>query len=445
MALFKKGAPASSGGATLGSGRRLHSSNDLAGCLEVLEGVLRSYRPPPYVSMRSLTPAGWAWAGPPGDPPPSAVYTCTDEAEDVVYAAFWPEAAGTTIALIPLGSGDDRLSTMPLIGHWKQRDASLSSTGTVPPGVITPRPPSIPPEYIDELLSAAGFPATPSNRDAAEEKVCEMLSAKAYQFLESTAPGEAERFVDAHRWSPGASDILPQRIVDDLAARVPAVLPYIQDLPLRIRALLLEAVTAPTSFWSTLDRTAPAPPTPAAVPVLPSAPAAAPPPPAPPAAAPPVPLAGESAGPSGHDPATVLTESLDHVQRTHPHAVQYRADGIAIPGFELTSVLIDVTDAGGGATLVNVRAPLVLGLTWSPGLVTWVGSRSGSFDFGSVRVYRVQEQAPAQVDYELPLFGNNLSWRALDHAISTVEAASRQLVPEIKRLFGGHCLAEVQR
>jgi hypothetical protein len=51
-----------------------------------------------------------------------------------------------------------------------------------------------------------------------------------------------------------ANDADLQQISDDLARSDPGSLPYLQWLPVRTRALLLELSQDPSSFWGDLDR-----------------------------------------------------------------------------------------------------------------------------------------------------------------------------------------------
>jgi hypothetical protein len=75
------------------------------------------------------------------------------------------------------------------------------------------------------------------------------LLVKAYQFINSQNPRYAQAFVDEHRGMPDL-----QRILDDLGGWNPGVLPYIQDLPLRLRGLMLEPELKKSSpFWQELE------------------------------------------------------------------------------------------------------------------------------------------------------------------------------------------------
>jgi hypothetical protein len=83
------------------------------------------------------------------------------------------------MGLFPLGSGDERLAAMPFIGHWKRNDSSLNSAGVFPQGLITLTPPPILDNYVEEILSSAGCPLTPSNIEALSRDLGYMYLIKA--------------------------------------------------------------------------------------------------------------------------------------------------------------------------------------------------------------------------------------------------------------------------
>jgi hypothetical protein len=237
----------------LGSGRRLTSQLSPQECLARLEAVLLSDRSRKYIHMPAYVVPGWVWNGE-ADAAPASAVACDDNADDFLFVALWPSPSGTELGLFPLGSGDDRLRGMPIIRHWKQRDQSLSSVGVVPSGLISLRPPVLPPDYLEDLLATGGYPATPRNVQAACQTMNEQFVIKAFQFIDSRDRVAADRFVDAHRWYKGAGLALLQSDVDDLATWDPGILPDMQDLPMRVRAIVLDVVNQEGTFWSDLDR-----------------------------------------------------------------------------------------------------------------------------------------------------------------------------------------------
>jgi hypothetical protein len=79
-----------------------------------------------------------------------------------------------------------------------------------------------------------------------------MFLLKANQFISSQDARLASRFVDDHQLRPDNAERLLQDILDDLAAWNPQVIPYIQELPYRNRAILLhrdENGKLESPFW----------------------------------------------------------------------------------------------------------------------------------------------------------------------------------------------------
>lgn len=81
-----------------------------------------------------------------------------------------------------------------------------------------------------------------------------MFLARSHQFIASQDPRSALRFIQSHNYTGGSFREFYQRVLDDLAAWNPALLPYIQDTPMRVRAISLEAGNIPGTMWSELER-----------------------------------------------------------------------------------------------------------------------------------------------------------------------------------------------
>ena len=255
MALFGKRAAAPKGPPakpTLGSGRQLRSALAPNECLSTLKTILLEYRAPKYPHLPPYVAAGWDWVGRPEDRPAAAV-ACDDSRDKFLLIAFWPQASGTEMGMFPLDDGDERLNAMPIIGHWKQKDPSLSSIGVVPSKMITLSAPTLGADFLPGILAAGGAPVTPGNLEAVGEVMCRMLLAKAYEMISSGNQAAAERFIDARRWYAGAGVAQCQRVLDDMVQVNPAVTPYIQQLPMRARAILLDVGDTEGSFWAGLD------------------------------------------------------------------------------------------------------------------------------------------------------------------------------------------------
>lgn len=237
----------------LGSGRRLRSDLSPEDCFQVLWQLFDGYRPRRRPDMEPLVPAGIRWAVP--DSAPSIAVSGDDESDDFVLFTLAPAGRGTEAAIFPLSEGN-----LTVAGHWKQRDRSLASVGSWPAGTVRLTPPPIDESLVYGVLRAAGYPVTSGNVATMARQFTMMFLVKCQEFVSGREGARgAERFMAIHQqWqqqgSPSLADLLqaPLRL---LAEWNPAVLPYIQDLPMRIRSILLEhAGDGPGSFWSELER-----------------------------------------------------------------------------------------------------------------------------------------------------------------------------------------------
>ena len=241
------------GSAPLASGRRLRSSLSPEGCAELLEQVFDSYRPRRHRDLPPLVPTGIQWTAAEGMP--SLAVSGDDDSDDFVLFTLAGAHAGTEAGVFPLGSGDARL-TLSVIGHWKQRDNSLASVGTWAPGTVRLTPPPIGDDLIDGTLQAAAYPLTPGNRAEIAQQFTMMFLVKCQEFVSSREGARgAERFVATHKQSADWTSLTgPLRSALQLLAEwEPGVLPYVQDLPLRCRAILLDGVD--DGVWSDLETT----------------------------------------------------------------------------------------------------------------------------------------------------------------------------------------------
>jgi hypothetical protein len=242
--------------AVLGSGRKLTSSLPLGEAVQCVEELMGSYRNRQYPTLPHLVPAGHTWHGA-AEEEPAAVYAGKDQAGDFLLLTFSRSGQSTLLGVFPLGSGPERLN-MPLIGNLKMRDRSLSSLGTFPGGSIALTAPTVPHPLIEDTLTAAGYPHTAKNRAMLADQLFLMAVTKGYQFIsnmESEAAGRRQSAAWRQRAIGRAAPLEPiQMVLDDLAAWNVSSLPYIQDIPLRVQSVLLEAVDHQGSFWETLDR-----------------------------------------------------------------------------------------------------------------------------------------------------------------------------------------------
>jgi hypothetical protein len=246
MGLFNNGTRQASGGnavaavANLDTGRRLRSDLAPPESARLLASVFSGYRERKYPELPLLVPAGVRWAGPEGAP--AIALSGNDESGHFVLLTLAPAPGGGTDAgLFPLASGPERLSPS-LVGHWKTRDPSLSSTGRWPARTAALTPPPISDRLISDTLTAAGYPASPVNLHRMAAVYLDQFLVKSYQFIEgSQGEGSAKRFVAEQRRGADFAELTgPLRMtLQALANWNSGVLPYVQDLPYRAQSVLM--------------------------------------------------------------------------------------------------------------------------------------------------------------------------------------------------------------
>ena len=129
--------------------------------------------------------------------------------------------------------------TLPLIGHWSQRDGSLTSIGQVEAGLAISAPP-VPDHYVEELVERLGLPVDQENWTKAAAELRQMFVLKAVTFVQQESQSVANQFIDDHKEVPLGVDGL-RLILGSLSRWKTGVIPYIQDIPPRVRALIIEA------------------------------------------------------------------------------------------------------------------------------------------------------------------------------------------------------------
>ena len=237
-----------------GPGLALTSALDQDGCLRALGRTLLSFRVPEYTHLPPFTQASWAWNGEPGQAP-EMLLICVDRAGDYVLVALWPDSRGCRIGLLPLGADQAAGLECSLLTAWRQRDISLSRpTGDLAAGLITLVPPVLPSGWVAEIVSAAGYRPTRRNTQIAARAAGSLFLGRAELFIEHRKPRAARRFVRRHSRRQPTNEAALQEIIDDLARLDPGVLPHLQWLPVRTRAMMLELVQDRDTFWGDLDR-----------------------------------------------------------------------------------------------------------------------------------------------------------------------------------------------
>jgi len=240
----------------LGPGRVLTSALDLDGCLRALDRTLLSFRVPEYTHLPTFTKAAWAWNGEPALAP-AIVVICADLPGDYVLVALWPGASGSRIGLVPLSGEDQQAGDMEsaMLAAWRQRDSSLSRTASdLRAGLLRLVPPILPAGYAEEIVAAAGYRPTRRNTQIITRTAGSLFLGRAQLFIEQREPRAARRFVRRHPLRPPLNEAALQQIIDELARSDPGLLPYIQWLPVRTRAMMLELSLDADSFWGDLER-----------------------------------------------------------------------------------------------------------------------------------------------------------------------------------------------
>jgi hypothetical protein len=240
----------------LGPGRTVTSALDLDGCLRALDQTLMSFRVPEYTHLPTFTKASWAWTGEPALAP-AIVVICADLPGDHLLVALWPDGGGTRIGLVPLGGEDQQAGDMEsaMLAAWRQRDSSLARmAGDLGAGLLRLVAPLLPAGYAEEIVAAAGYRPTRPNTQIITRIARGLLLGWTQLFIDQREPRAARRFVRRHSLRQPVNDADLQQIIDDLARVDPGLLPYLQWLPVRTRALMLEFSQDPNSFWGDLDR-----------------------------------------------------------------------------------------------------------------------------------------------------------------------------------------------
>ena len=240
----------------LGPGRTVTSALDPDGCLRALDQTLLGFRVPEYAHLPTFATVSWAWTGAPALAP-AIVVICADLPGDHLLVALWPDGGGSRIGLVPLGGEDQPASDLEsaMLAAWRQRDPSLARmAGDLGAGLLRLVPPLLPAGYAEEIVTAAGYRPTRRNTQIITRTVRGLLLGQAQLFIDQREPRAVRRFVRRHSRRQPVNNADLQQIIDDLARSDPGLLPYLQWLPVRTRAMMLELRQDPHSFWGDLDR-----------------------------------------------------------------------------------------------------------------------------------------------------------------------------------------------
>ncbi|GAB3852530.1 hypothetical protein ACFPIJ_57885 [Dactylosporangium cerinum] len=215
----------------LAEGIQLRSAQNANTGFDILEQAINRQRPRHYADLPHLVACGHRWLA--ASPPPTNVMCFSDPSDDFVAVAAWQGDSDTDFGLFMVGAAGARRD-LPIMAQWRAGDPTLAPVGTIPAKSIALTVPPVRPDFAEEIVRTAGFPVTPANVAAMRDIVIELLVIKAQEYISSQSRQLATDFAVRHRQSTD-----PQTILRDLGDWNGDVLPYIQDLPVRIRAIIL--------------------------------------------------------------------------------------------------------------------------------------------------------------------------------------------------------------
>jgi hypothetical protein len=252
----------------MGSGLRLNSQHSVSRCLDLLERMILKYRQPTPSSFHSgnneYIPSyfypGWVWNGASAQEP-AIVVSFTDRDKHFILMAFWPKESGAEIGVFPLGGEAERHRYLAVADEWEQLDGSVTRSGLFEPGLITLSVPPLPRQFFAEVLEVARFPATENNIAQVAYSLGRVLLSDADRFIASRDKVAADKFVSEHsaehfrvKFPSRRTEEFPAWILSELVNWSADLLPYIQELPMRRRAIILDGVGLDVPLWRMLDR-----------------------------------------------------------------------------------------------------------------------------------------------------------------------------------------------
>jgi hypothetical protein len=217
-------------------GRRLRSSNSPEQCAAILTQVFDGYRARRYPELPLLVPTGVRWLA--AETAPAISLSGRDQADNWLLITLARVPGGTEAGVFGL----EDIGQVSIIGHWKMRDVSLTSTGLWPAKTVAVTPPPVEDEIVAATLRANNYPVTSKNLQLMAGFLFDGFLAKAHTFI-SGHDGEAAatRFVQVQRRQANySSPAGPLRsTLQALAEWNSEVLPYLQDLPFVAQSVLL--------------------------------------------------------------------------------------------------------------------------------------------------------------------------------------------------------------
>jgi len=170
--------------------------------------------------------------------------------------ALWSREDGSDVGIFAIQDTESRLISPPLIENLQRRDESFAPAGHFEDRPMTLAAPVLPKDFSEEIVRTAGYPTSPGNIEVITLQLCEMFMVKAQEFINTSNPAASSRFVEGRVAGRPMGIALLQDILTDLGSwGNHEFLPYIQELPVRCRAILLENVErSDTGVWSRMER-----------------------------------------------------------------------------------------------------------------------------------------------------------------------------------------------
>lgn len=234
----------------MGSGLLVALPGTPSDAIAAVEAAMETFRPRQYPELPRLVPAGWRWVGADADRP-AEVWVGADRDNTPVLVTVRPAERHTEVGFYPWGSADERLHSAGLNALLAKVPGAADAPSRVAPGgTIVLGPPPIPGDLLEGMLRAAGRAVTPSNVDVIGQMFVTQVKVKASQFIQNSA-SQASALAFLDRWAllRGGHLDVARGVLAELCAWDATVIPYTQDIPLRMRAIMLQVIDTPGTFW----------------------------------------------------------------------------------------------------------------------------------------------------------------------------------------------------
>ncbi|MDO5498427.1 MAG: hypothetical protein Q4F67_01955 [Propionibacteriaceae bacterium] len=238
-------------------GRLMRVDAEPAAVIDALEDVLSTYRERSHPSVPLLARAGFRWSGAP-DEKPNAAYLCSDEEKRGLVITLRPVDGGTQVGMIPMHNRPDRM-LIRMAGYLHTR-IPVTSVGTIPSLNVALVAPRVPRDLVANTLTKSGYPVTATNvaitgRHAVAGALDRALKIVTRSDGKRAAKEWLEEWEGHDDHGTGTAEEQLDRLIQRLVAWDARVLTQVQDLPLQVRASLLDAIAerTPGSGWDELE------------------------------------------------------------------------------------------------------------------------------------------------------------------------------------------------